>query len=132
MLRQILGPTQQLADVDFSILAERSHGFVGRDIHHLCGLARNRHVQQLYEAADTDKMTTLYEVLENTDFVKQEDFDAVIDQVQPTVLKDSILEVPKVKWQDIAGLDHVRATLEAITVRPFKVSFLPETEAQLR
>jgi AAA family ATPase len=127
MLRQVLGPTQQLTDVDFSLLAERSHGFVGRDIHHLCGLARNRHVQKLYEGADTDKTATLYEVLENADFVEQEDFDAVIDQVQPTVLKDSILEVPKVKWQDIAGLEHVRATLEAITVRPFKVGFFSKS-----
>ena len=123
ILRQVLGPTRKLANVDFPALAERSHGFVGRDIHKLCGLARNRHVQQVYESLDEDDIATIGDTLEKTDFVTQQDFDAVIDQVQPTVLKDSILEVPKVRWTDIAGLDHVRALLEAITIRPFKVSW---------
>ncbi|KAF2027394.1 AAA-domain-containing protein [Setomelanomma holmii] len=119
ILRQILGPGRKLATVDFPGLAARTHGFVGRDIHKLCGLARNRRVQGAYESLDDDQKTTLGEILEKTDFVTQEDFDAVIDQVQPTVLKESILEVPKVRWTDIAGLDHVRALLEAITIRPF-------------
>lgn len=121
ILRQILGLTRKLPDVGFSSLAERSHGFVGRDIHKLCGLARNRRVQQVYEAMERDKQSSFGDALEEASFVLQEDFDAVIDQVQPTVLKDSILEVPKVRWTDIAGLDHVRALLEAITIRPFKV-----------
>jgi AAA family ATPase len=121
ILRQVLGPGRQLGSTDFSGLATRSHGFVGRDIHKLCGLARNRRVQRAYESLDDDQKATLGEILEKTDFVTQEDFDAVIDQVQPTVLKESILEVPKVRWTDIAGLDHVRALLEAITIRPFKV-----------
>jgi AAA family ATPase len=121
ILRQVLGPGRQLGSTDFSGLATRSHGFVGRDIHKLCGLARNRRVQRAYESLDDDQKATLGEILVKTDFVTQEDFDAVIDQVQPTVLKESILEVPKVRWTDIAGLDHVRALLEAITIRPFKV-----------
>jgi AAA family ATPase len=122
ILRQILGPKRATSGVDFNAVAERSHGFVGRDIHKLCGLARNNRVQQAYESLDDEQKSTLGEVLEAGDFVTQNDFDSVIDQVQPTVLKDSILEVPKVKWTEIAGLDHVRALLEAITIRPFKVS----------
>lgn len=121
ILRQILGPKRALSTVDFTAVAERSHGFVGRDIHKLCGLARNHHVREVYESLDYEQMSTFSDVLEAGDFVTQSDFDAVIDQVQPTVLKDSILEVPKVKWDQIAGLDHVRALLEAITIRPFKV-----------
>jgi AAA family ATPase len=126
--RQILGPGRKLGNIDFDTMAARTHGFVGRDIHKLCGLARNRRVQRAYESLDDDQKATLGEILEKTDFVTQEDFDAVIDQVQPTVLKESILEVPKVKWTDIAGLDHVRALLEAITIRPFKVGFLMRLE----
>jgi AAA family ATPase len=103
----------------------RSLGFVGRDLHKLCGLARNRRVQRAFESLDDDEKATLGEILDKTDFVTQEDFDAVVDQVQPTVLKESILEVPKVRWTDIAGLDHVRALLEAITIRPFKVCCFP-------
>ena len=122
ILRQILG-TSRLGDLDFLALAERTHGFVGRDIHDLCLLARDRREQQIDESISEEEKTTFSEKLEQTDYVRQEDFDAVFGEVQPTVLKDSILEVPKVRWTDIAGLDHVRAVLEAITIRPFKVRF---------
>lgn len=122
MLRQILGTNRTTPDVNFTSLAERSHGFVGRDIYKLCGLARNRRVQQVYQSLEAESKASLVERLETLDFVTQDDFEAVIDGVQPTVLGDSILEVPKVRWSDIAGLDHVRQLLEAITIRPFKVN----------
>jgi AAA family ATPase len=126
IFRQVLGPGRKLDSTDIPGLAARTHGFVGRDIDHLCGLARGRSVDRADETLDDDQKETLTEILEKTDYVTQDDFDAVIDQVQPTVLKESILEVPKVRWADIAGVNHVRALLEAITIRPFKVSkFFP-------
>lgn len=120
ILRKILGPDRAFSTVDVTAVAERAHGFVGRDVHKLCGLARNHRVQEVYDGLDDEKKDSFADVLTADDFVKQSDFDAVIDQVQPTVLKDSILEVPKVRWDQIAGLDHVRSLLEAITIRPFK------------
>ncbi|KAF1933035.1 cell division cycle protein 48 [Didymella exigua CBS 183.55] len=120
MLRNILGPGRPAAGVDFTAIAERAHGFVGRDVHKLCGLARNHRVHRVYDALHDDDKGRFAQALAAQDFVTQPDFDAVIDQVQPTVLKDSILQVPKVRWDQIAGLDDVRALLEAITVRPFK------------
>jgi AAA family ATPase len=121
ILREIIGPGRPISSVKITAVAERAHGFVGRDIHKLCGLARNHRVQAVYDSLEDGKKESFSEVLSAGDFVTQSDFEAVIDQVQPTVLKDSILEVPKVKWDQIAGLDHVRALLEAITIRPFKV-----------
>lgn len=66
--------------------------------------------------------SSLAEGLESQDWVDQRDIDAVIDQVQGSVLKDSIIEVPKVRWADIAGVDDVRKVLEAIIIRPYKAS----------
>ena len=126
ILRQILGMNRTILSVKFTDVAERSHGFVGRDIYKLCGLARNHRVQQVYKSLNIGSKTSFVESLETVDFVTQDDFDAVIDGVQPTVLGDSILEVPKVRWTDIAGLDHVRRLLEAITIRPFKVIMCPK------
>ncbi|KAJ4382050.1 AAA+-type ATPase [Didymella sp. IMI 355093] len=120
ILRKILGPDRAVPTVDLTAIAERAHGFVGRDIHKLCGLARNHRVQEVYDTLDEDKKDSFGELLTDGDFVTQSDFDTVISRVTPTVLKDSILEVPKVRWTQIAGLDHVRSLLEAITIRPFK------------
>ncbi|KAF2204992.1 cell division cycle protein 48 [Delitschia confertaspora ATCC 74209] len=120
ILRQILGTKRNVPDVDYTVLAEKSHGFVGRDINKLCSLARNHRVQSTYQSLEAEKRSSFAEIVNGMEFVTQADFDAVIDEVQPTVLKDSVLEVPKVRWTDIAGVDHVRKILEAITVRPFK------------
>ncbi|ORX99542.1 P-loop containing nucleoside triphosphate hydrolase protein [Clohesyomyces aquaticus] len=115
MVRQIVGPNRIAANINYDTLAERTHGFVGRDIHKLCSLARNHRIQLVLQSLGTNQLSSLGEVLANEDFVTQANFDAVIDQVRPTVLQDSVLEVPKVRWTDIAGLDHVRQLLESIT-----------------
>jgi AAA family ATPase len=127
IVRQIIGPDRAVPGVNFSALAERTHGFVGRDVYKLCGLARNHRVRTVYSFLEAGAEASFGEVLQAQDFVTQADFDAVIDQVQPTVLKDSILEVPKVRWTDIAGLEHVRELLEAIMIRPIKVSIIKTT-----
>jgi AAA family ATPase len=124
ILRQDLGTDLSLPNVDFAALAERIHGFVGRDINKLTTLARTRRVLQVDQGLADETKTTLAETLGNMDFLEQKDFDAVIDEVQPTVLKGSIIDVPKVRWTDIAGVDHVRRDLEAITVRPYKACSL--------
>lgn len=125
IFRKVLGSGCKLDLINIPELAERTHGFVGRDIEHLCSLARNRRIEQVIESLKDDQLETLNDILEKTDFVTQDDFEAVIDEVHPTVLRESILEVPKVRWADIAGVGHVRALLEKITVRPIKVSISP-------
>ncbi|KAF2115670.1 P-loop containing nucleoside triphosphate hydrolase protein [Lophiotrema nucula] len=127
-LRKVLGPSRTVSGVDFASLAERTHGYVGRDIHRLCGKARKRRVGSLWTPMrrGADTVASFRDVLEASAFVRREDFEAVIDEVQPTVLQESILEVPKVRWTDIAGVDHVREVLESITVRPYKY---PELDA---
>ncbi|KAF2865962.1 P-loop containing nucleoside triphosphate hydrolase protein [Massariosphaeria phaeospora] len=128
VLREIIGPDSNVTGVNFASLAERSHGFVGRDIYDLCLLARDHRVNMVYDSLEFLNKGSLGDVLEADHFVTQEDFDAVIDQVQPTVLQDSILEVPKVRWTDIAGLDHVRKALENIMIRPLKY---PDFDAKI-
>lgn len=122
ILRQILGRNVERSTIDLPILAEKCHGFVGRDIDNLCYYARERVDRQIFDSLGDEAKDTIIETLEGVDFVRQEDFDAVIGQIKPSVLQDSIIEVPKVKWHDIAGVDHVRSLLESIVVRPYKVS----------
>jgi len=125
ILRQRIGTSRGVADLDYQSLAERSHGFVGRDLAQLCCLAQERRVETLYASLEDDQRSAVDKVLDRSALVTQEDCDAVFDQVKPTVLKDSILEVPKIRWSEIAGLDHVRASIESIITRPFKVCHVP-------
>lgn len=122
ILRQLIGPEIERCNIDWAHLAEKCHGFVGRDIDDLIRLARDHCDDRVLDSLGEDAEDTINEALEKMDFVTQEDFEAVVGQIQPSVLKDSIIEVPKVSWQDIAGVDHVRSLLESIVVRPYKVS----------
>jgi AAA family ATPase len=122
ILRQLVAPQIERGNIDWALLAEKCHGFVGRDIENLIMLARYHRDDQILDSLGEDAKDTINEALEKVDFVAQEDFDAVIGQIQPSVLKDSIIEVPKVSWEDIAGVGHVRSLLESIVVRPYKVS----------
>ncbi|CAI6340630.1 unnamed protein product [Periconia digitata] len=112
MLRQICAAEQITPDFDLAYFAERTHGFVGRDMEQLCDLAYHRCYYQGETGEDGEESSQTV--------VRTEDVEAVIDKVLPTVLKGSVLEVPKVKWADIAGVDHVRNLLEDMIVRPYK------------
>ncbi|KAF1974837.1 AAA-domain-containing protein [Bimuria novae-zelandiae CBS 107.79] len=127
VFRQVIGPDLERTKLDLVLLAERCHGFVGRDIKDLCLLARQHRVEQIEDNVGNESETPVDEALEQVDFVTMEDFEAVAGQVQPSVLKDSIIEVPKVHWTDIAGVDHVRSLLESIVVRPYK---FPDLDAE--
>ncbi|OCK86366.1 AAA-domain-containing protein [Lepidopterella palustris CBS 459.81] len=117
IIRKILGNDRISANIQYVTLAERTHGFVGRDLRSLCGKAR-KHTRSRSMLLGSQQ--SHIKDVENYDIVTQNDFDAVIDQIQPTVMKEVVLELPKVKWADIGGLDHVRQLLHEVTVRPFK------------
>lgn len=121
ILRHLVGPKIKHCNIDWAHLAEKCHGFVGRDMDNLLKLARAHCTDRILDSLGENAEDTINEVLEKADFVTQEDFDAVIGQIQPSVLKDSVIEVPKINWEDIAGVDHVRSLLESIVVRPYKV-----------
>ncbi|KAF2006899.1 AAA-domain-containing protein [Amniculicola lignicola CBS 123094] len=127
MLREILQPVNALGSVDIASLAERTHGYVGRDIISLCKYARGHHRASARHSLSSGKYVAAEKDPQGEHRVTQEDFDAVIDRVKPTVLGDGVLEVPKVKWSDIAGVDHVRKLLDNIIVRPLKY---PELDAK--
>lgn len=117
ILRNILRQASPSLDIKYDVLAERTHGFVGRDLRSLCGLARRRAVHRSLELA---RKQSVIEDTKSSTLVTQDDFDSIIDRVQPTVMKDVLLELPKVRWTDIGGLEHVRQLLYTVTVRPFK------------
>jgi len=124
ILRQQLGANHNLDSADFQSLAASTHGFVGRDLATLCGLAHRRRLRMAYKPFVGDQLSTPDKEPEKTCRVNHEDFTAIIDQVHPSLLAGSVLELPKVRWTDVAGLDDVRRRLESIMIFPFKVCLI--------
>ena len=100
--------------VDLKELARTTHGFVGADLAALAREAAIDAVRQIMPKLDLDERTIPPEVLENL-FVSREDFLSALKRVQPSAMREVMVQVPNVGWQDVGGVhEAVDALREGI------------------
>jgi len=96
-------------DVDIDALARVTYGFVGADLGALAREAAMEAVRRILPQVNLrDGVPT--EVLESLQ-VTRADFEGAVRRVQPSALREIMVQVPDVTWEDIGGLAEVRATL---------------------
>jgi transitional endoplasmic reticulum ATPase len=106
-------------DVDLDELADITHGFVGADIAALVREAAMNALRRYLPEIDLEKEVIPAEVLEKIK-VSREDFANALKTIQPSALREVVLEVPNVKWTDIGGLDAVKQELMEAVEWPLK------------
>ncbi|HVS04288.1 MAG TPA: CDC48 family AAA ATPase [Thermoanaerobaculia bacterium] len=97
-------------DVDLQELARITYGFVGAD---LAALAREAAIDALRRhlpEIDLEAPEIPAEVLERLRVVR-EDFMNANKRVQPSALREIMIQVPDVGWDDIGGLDEAKRSL---------------------
>ena len=52
--------------------------------------------------------------------VKKEDFDHALKMVEPSAMREVLIEIPNVKWDDIGGLERVKQSLKEVIEWPLK------------
>ena len=107
-----------ISNVDIDKIADITHGYVGADIAALCKEAAMHALRRVLPdlgALKQDKPID-YEKL----FVTKEDFDYALKMVEPSAMREVLIEVPKIKWSDIGGLDKVKDTLKEAIEWPLK------------
>jgi transitional endoplasmic reticulum ATPase len=52
--------------------------------------------------------------------VKKEDFENALRVVEPSAMREVLVEIPKVKWEDIGGLEEVKQQLREMVEWPLK------------
>ncbi len=100
-------------DVGLDRIAEITHGYVGADISTLAKEAAMhalRRAMPELSGLEEDKPIPK-EVLEKLRVTK-EDFDYALHMVQPSAMREVLVEIPKVKWEDIGGLEEVKSALK--------------------
>ena len=107
-------------DVDIAALAETTFGFVGADIALLVKEAAMNAIRKIIPLIDIDKEIP-NEVIDQLKLTKS-DFDAARKIVQPSALREVLIEVPDVPWEDIAGLDETKDTFIKIIEGPVALS----------
>jgi transitional endoplasmic reticulum ATPase len=99
-------------DVDLAALAAETHGHVGADLAALCreaAMAALRRSGALAPNVEPD-LTTLR--------VHNDDFRTALREITPSALREVFVEIPDVRWADVAGIDGLRETLIRAVQQP--------------
>ncbi|MFA4701050.1 CDC48 family AAA ATPase [Pyrococcus kukulkanii] len=111
----------KLIDYLLEELAEVTHGFVGADLAALAREAAMAALRRLIREGkiDFEAETIPREVLDELK-VTRKDFYEALKMVEPSALREVLIEVPNVHWDDIGGLEDVKQELREAVEWPLK------------
>jgi transitional endoplasmic reticulum ATPase len=105
--------------VDLMELARSTHGFVGADLAALAREAAIEAVRRIMPKLDLDARTIPSEVLDTLQ-VEKDDFRAAVKRVQPSAMREVMVQAPTIGWADIGGLDEAAEKLKEGVELPLK------------
>lgn len=106
-------------DVNLEKLADISHGFVGADLQALSKEAAMRALRKVLPEIDLSSQSIPGETLRKI-VVTMQDFIEVINEMEPSAMREVFVEVPDVKWSDIGGLQSIKQELQEAVEWPLK------------
>lgn len=106
-------------DVDLEELAELTNGFVGADLEALCKEAAMHALRRVLPEIDIEAEEIPTDVLENLK-VTREDFMEALKNIEPSAMREVLVEVPVVRWDDVGGLEHAKQELIEAVEWPLK------------
>jgi transitional endoplasmic reticulum ATPase len=106
-------------DVDLPELARRTYGFVGADLAALAREAAIEAVRRIMPQINLAEGTIPPEVLDNL-AVYGADFDEALKRVQPSAMREVMVQAPTIGWDDVGGVDEARERLREGVELPLK------------
>lgn len=106
-------------DVDLDTIAHDTHGFVGADLASLCTEAAMLCIRAKLDLIDLEDETIDVEVL-NAMKVTMDDFRTALKDANPSTLRETVVEVPNIHWDDIGGLEDVKQELRETVQYPLQ------------
>jgi transitional endoplasmic reticulum ATPase len=98
-------------------IASETHGYVGSDVASLCSEAAMQQIREKMDLIDLDEDTIDAEVLDSLG-VTMENFRFALGASNPSALRETVVEVPNVKWEDIGGLEKIKDELRETVQYP--------------
>ena len=105
--------------VDLDELARTTYGFVGADLAALTREAAIEAVRRIMPRLNLEEGTIPPEVLDDLS-VTREDFMGAIKRVQPSAMREVMVQAPSVRWEDVGGLDDAQMRLKEGVELPLK------------
>jgi transitional endoplasmic reticulum ATPase len=105
--------------VDLAELARTTYGFVGADLAALTREAAIEAVRRIMPQLNLSEQTIPAEVLDTLS-VWREDFLEALKRVQPSAMREVMVQAPQVRWEDVGGLDDAQMRLKEGVELPLK------------
>ena len=106
-------------EVDLDELARQTYGFVGADIAALTREAALEAVRRIMPRIDLGEDSIPTEILDALS-VGPRDFKEALKRVQPSAMREVMVETPSIRWEDVGGLDEARDKLREGIELPLK------------
>ena len=107
-------------DVDLRALAGMTYGFVGADLETLAKEAAMSALRSNLPGISWKKDSELpADVIEKL-VVEMKDFQNGLKMVEPSAMREVMIEIPNVKWEDVGGLHTVKQMLKEVVEWPLE------------
>ncbi|MBU4491053.1 MAG: AAA family ATPase, partial [Euryarchaeota archaeon] len=105
-------------DVKLEYISDRTHGFVGADISALAKEAAMKALRRYLPQIKLEEAVPL-EILESMR-VTGSDFEDALKEVEPSAMREVMIEIPRIAWDDIGGLDEAKQEIKEAVEWPLK------------
>ncbi|MHC1575080.1 MAG: CDC48 family AAA ATPase [Candidatus Methanogasteraceae archaeon] len=114
------GDDLNLYDTDMLLraIAEGTYGFVGADLSALTREAAMKALRRYLPKINLNEEIPAELLDEIT--VLRADFEEAMREIEPSAMREVIVEIPHVTWDDVGGLDAVRQELKEVIEWPLK------------
>ena len=106
-------------DVDLASIAKDTHGFVGSDLAALCSEAALQCIREKMDIIDIEDDTIDAEVLDAL-AVTNDHFKFAQGHTNPSSLRETVVEIPNITWDDIGGLEETKKDLQEMILYPIE------------
>nr|WCZ58544.1 cell division cycle protein 48 [Andalucia godoyi] len=104
-------------DVDLESIAHDTQGYVGADIAQLCTEAAMHCIREKMDVIDFEDEEIDAAVLDAM-AVTMNHFRAALKVSNPSALRETVVEIPNISWDDIGGLEGVKRELRELVQYP--------------
>ena len=106
-------------NVNIKQISKTTHGFVGADLEVLCKEAAMRSLRRILPEINLEEEKVSKEVLQKIKITKN-DFTDALKEVRPSALREVLVQIPDVSWDDVGGLDELKEELQEAIEWPLK------------
>merc|ERR1712242_509152 len=101
------------------VIADATHGYVGADLAQLCAEAAMNCIREQLDFIDIEADEIDADILDAMN-VEQYHFDDAMKHVAPSSIRETTVQIPDVKWQDIGGLESTKKNMIEMVQYPIE------------